>query len=500
MARKVMEEHKPERSEFIDPQRMRVVFFNVGRDLIEELVDMKKYDFRPKEMDMLARILVRYTVGFGLVEVLLQDDKIQDISVNSPMGQVPIYIVHGEFDDCVTNIYPTKSESESWASKLRMISGRPLDEANPILDTELELPGVSTRVSTITKPLDPTGLAFSFRRHRDKPWTLPLFIKTGMVTPLAAGLISFLVDGTRTMLIAGTRSSGKSSLLSAVLIEIMRRYRIITVEDTLELPTVSMRKLGFNIQPMKVASALVKGSSEMNAADGIRSTLRLGDSSLIVGEVRSAEAKALYEAMRIGAAANVVAGTIHGDSPYGIYDRVVNDIGVPKTSFKATDICIIANPVKSADGLHKLRRVTQITEVRKSWEEDPLTENGFADLMKYDAKIDKLVPSDELLNGDSEILKSIASNIKEFAGNWNAVWENIQLRTQIKETQVNLAKQLNDPDMLEAPFTIKCNDAYHNIIATVKDEIGSMDPKRVFFEWNNWMKREVKKRGTSEKM
>ena len=500
MARKVMAEHKPERSEFIDPQRMRVVFFNVGRDLIEELVDMKKYDFRPKEMDMLARILVRYTVGFGLVEVLLQDDKIQDISVNSPMGQVPIYIVHGEFDDCVTNIYPTKSESESWASKLRMISGRPLDEANPILDTELELPGVSTRVSTITKPLDPTGLAFSFRRHRDKPWTLPLFIKTGMVTPLAAGLISFLVDGTRTMLIAGTRSSGKSSLLSAVLIEIMRRYRIITVEDTLELPTVSMRKLGFNIQPMKVASALVKGSSEMNAADGIRSTLRLGDSSLFVGEVRSAEAKALYEAMRIGAAANVVAGTIHGDSPYGIYDRVVNDIGVPKTSFKATDICIIANPVKSADGLHKLRRVTQITEVRKSWEEDPLTENGFADLMKYDAKIDKLVPSDELLNGDSEILKSIASNIKEFAGNWNAVWENIQLRTQIKETQVNLAKQLNDPDMLEAPFTIKCNDAYHNIIATVKDEIGSMDPKRVFFEWNNWMKREVKKRGTSEKM
>ncbi|MBI2136112.1 type II/IV secretion system ATPase subunit [Candidatus Woesearchaeota archaeon] len=500
MARKVMAEHKPERSEFIDPHRMRVVFFNVGRDLIEELVDMKKYDFRAKEMDMLARILVRYTVGFGLVEVLLQDDKIQDISINSPMGQVPVYIVHGEFDDCVTNIYSTKSESESWASKLRMISGRPLDEANPILDTELELPGVSTRVSTITRPLDPTGLAFSFRRHRDKPWTLPLFTKLGMITPLAAGLISFLVDGTRSMLIAGTRSSGKSSLLSAVLIEIMRRYRIITVEDTLELPTVSMRKLGFNIQPMKVASALVKGSSEMNAADGIRSTLRLGDSALIVGEVRSAEAKALYEAMRVGAAANVVAGTIHGDSPYGIFDRVVNDIGVPKTSFKATDICLIANPVKSADGLHKFRRVTQITEVRKSWAEDPLMENGFVDLMKYDAKSDKLVPSDELLNGDSEILKSIASNIKDFAGNWNAVWENIQLRTQIKEAQVNLSKQLNDPDMLEAPFTIKCNDAYHNIIATVKNEIGSMDPKRVFFEWNNWMKREVKKRGTSEKM
>jgi archaeal flagellar protein FlaI len=493
MAKKVMAEHKPERSEFIDPQRMRTVFFNVGRDLIEELVDMKKYKIRPKEIDMLARILVRYTVGFGLVEVLLDDDKIQDISINSPMGQVPIYIVHGDFDDCVTNIYPTKSEAESWASKLRMISGRPLDEANPILDTELELPNASIRTSTITKPLDPTGLAFSFRRHRDKPWTLPLFVKYKTITPLAAGLISFLVDGTRSMLIAGTRSSGKSSLLSAVLIEIMRRYRIITVEDTLELPTVSMRKLGFNIQPMKVASALVKGSSEMNAADGIRSTLRLGDSSLIVGEVRSAEAKALYEAMRVGAAANVVAGTIHGDSPYGIFDRVVNDIGVPKTSFKATDICIIANPVKSADGLHKLRRVTQITEVRKSWTDDPMAENGFGDLMIYNAKTDKIEPTDALINGDSEILKLIAGNIKQFAGDWSAVWDNINLRTQIKETQVNIAEQLQMPDLLEAPFTIKCNDAYHNITGKVNDEIGMMDPKRIFTEWNLWLKKEVKK-------
>jgi type IV secretory pathway ATPase VirB11/archaellum biosynthesis ATPase len=41
------------------------------------------------------------------------------------------------FGDCTTNIIPTAPEGESWASKLRMISGRPLDEANPILDTEL---------------------------------------------------------------------------------------------------------------------------------------------------------------------------------------------------------------------------------------------------------------------------------------------------------------------------------------------------------------------------
>ena len=491
LARNILAEHKPKKSEFVDPKRMREVFFNVGKDLIEEISNYKGMSLKDKEIVQLTNILIRYTVGFGLIEVLLQDEEMQDISVNSPLGLSPIYIVHGKFNDCVTNIIPTKAEAESWASKLRLLSGRPLDEADPILDTELVLPGANTRVSVITYPLDPTGLAFSFRRHRDKPWTLPLFIKYRTINTLAAGLISFLVDGTRTILIAGTRSSGKSSLLSAVMVEIMRRYRVITIEDTLELPVLELTNLGFNIQAMKVASALSKQTGEMDAADGIRSTLRLGDSSLIVGEVRSTEAKALYEAMRVGAAANVVAGTIHGDSPYGVFDRVVNDIGVPKTSFKATDIIVVVNPIKSADGLSKIRRVTQITEVRKTWEDDPMNENGFVDLMKYDAKLDELVPTDELINGDSEVLKGIAANIPEFAGNWEALWNNILLRSRSKELLVNYSKKEKNDEILEADFVIKCNDTLHILLAKSKEVSKYVDNEKVLFEWEDWLKKEI---------
>ena len=494
LARNILAEHKPTKQEFTDPERMREVFINVGRDLIAELVAYKNMKLSEEGMDKLSKILVRYTIGFGLVEVLLQDEKIQDISVNSPQGRLPIFIVHGDYADCITNIIPTNVEAESWATKLRMISGRPLDEANVILDTELELPGASIRVSTITRPLDPSGLAFSFRRHRDKPWTLPLFIKYKMISPLAAGLLSFLVDGTRSMMVCGTRSSGKSSFLSSLLIEIMRRYRIITIEDTMELPTTSMRKLGFNIQPMKVASALAKGSSEMSAADGIRSTLRLGDSALIVGEVRSKEAAALYEAMRVGAAANVVAGTIHADSPFGLFDRVVNDIGIPKTSFKATDIVIVANPIKSADGLHRFRRITSITEIRKTWQEDPMLEHGFIDLMKYEPKTDSIEPTDSLLDGDSEILKAIAANVPDFAGDWDALWDNVVLRGELKEMIVKKAEELNDMDMLEAPFVIKSNDQFHIISEEVKASKGKLDPKEIKRKWINWLDRELKKR------
>jgi hypothetical protein len=295
------------------------------------------------------------------------------------------------------------------------------------------------------------------------------------------------------MLIAGTRSSGKTSLLAACMVEIMRKYRVITLEDTLELPVNSLRNLGYNIQPMKVRSALMLGGAEIAADEGIRTSLRMGDSSLIVGEVRSLEAKALYEAMRIGALANVVAGTIHGASPYGVFDRVVNDLQVPRTSFKATDIIIVANPIKSPDGLHKWRRVVQIAEVRKNWEEDPLREKGFVDLMTYNPNTDSLEPSDELINGESEILKTIAGNVKEWVGNWDAIWENILLRAKIKEKLIEYSNKLNLNELLEAKFVIASNDKFHEISESVREDVGFLENKRIFFEWEDWLKKQIKK-------
>ncbi|MBS3143296.1 type II/IV secretion system ATPase subunit [Candidatus Woesearchaeota archaeon] len=493
LARSALAEHQPKREEMIDPERMRQTFYNIGRDMIQELAEHKGIELRNKELNELGEILVRYTVGFGLIEILLEDPKIQDITINGPIGETPMFVVHEDYDECITNLYPSSEDGESWASKFRILSGRPLDEANPVLDTELMLPKARARVGIMTRPLNPSGLAYAFRRHRDKPWTYPLFIKNRMLSPLAAGLLSFLVDGNRTLLFAGTRSSGKTSILGSTLVEIMRKYRIITIEDTEELPVDALRKMNYNIQSMKVRSALTKASAEMEADEGIRTSLRFGDSALIVGEIRSTEALALYEAMRIGALSNVVAGTIHGANPYGVFDRVVNDLGVPRTSFKATDIIIISNPIRSADGLHKQRRVLSISEVRKNWEDDPIREKGFVDLMKYNSKTDSLEPTPDLMNGDSEIIKEIAGNVKEWIGNWDAVWDNILLRAKIKETLVNYALKLNQDSLLESEFVIESNDMFHRISDSIREKTGNLDSKKIYFEWHEWLKRALKK-------
>ena len=494
MAKVILSRHEPRAEEFIDPERMRQTFFNISKDLLIELSEREKIEMDLSEIDELAEMLVRYTVGFGFIEVLLKDKKIQDIVINGPIGETPVFVVHEDYGECVTNIIPSREDGVGWASRLRMLSGRPLDEANPVLDTELILPGARTRVAVVGSPLNPWGLGYSLRRHRDMPWTLPLYIRNKMLNPLSAGLISFLIDGSRSLLIAGTRSSGKTSLLGACLVEIMRKYRIITIEDTMELPTEKLRGLGYNIQPMKVRAAITKATSEMAADEGIRTSLRMGDSSLIVGEIRSKEALALYEAMRIGALANVVAGTIHGDSPYGVFDRVVNDLKVPKTSFKATDVILVCNPIKSPDGLHTWKRLQQVTEVRKGWEDDPLREQGFVDLMKYNPKKDELEISDDLVNGDSDVLKNIAGSVKEWVGDWNAVWENILLRAKIKETLVRYADKSKNLELLEAGFVILSNDMFHKISDVVLEEVGGLDNKMIFSKWERWLGEEVKKR------
>ncbi len=483
-ARRYMMEHKPVETEMVDPEKIRENFYNIGKDLLRDLAQQRGYQLNEKELEELASILTRYTAGLGIIEVFMSDPNVQDISINAPLGESPVYIFHGKYEDCETNIYPSKEDGELWATRFRLQSGRPLDEANPVLDTEVTLPGGSARICAITRTLSPQGLGFAFRRHREKPWTFPLFIRNRYINPLAAGLLWFLIDGARTILVAGTRSAGKTSLLGSMLVQIMPRFRIIITEDTLELPADSLRKLGYNIQRLKSRSVITKVETELPAEEALRTALRLGDSCLIVGEVRSKEALALYEAMRIGALANVVAGTIHGDSAYGVFDRVVNDLGVPRTSFKATDIVVVANRLKSADGLHSFRRVVEITEVRKHWTEDPVKEGGFVNLMEYSAKEDQLKPTDTLLTGESVILNDIAERVREWKGNWDLVWDNIVLRGKILEYIANVPE--NKKHLLEAETVVKSNSMFHIISDEVKEELGFSDSNEIFRRWKEW--------------
>ncbi len=82
--------------------------------------------------------------------------------------------------------------------------------------------------------------------------------------------------------------------------------------------------------------------------------------------------------------------------------------------------------------------------------------------------------------------------MKEWAGNWDAVWDNINLRAKTKEELVKVAAKAKNPELLEAPFVLQCNDQFHRISDKVKEEVGALDSDKIFFEWSEWLKRKAK--------
>ncbi|MEK6821527.1 MAG: type II/IV secretion system ATPase subunit, partial [archaeon] len=388
--KEVVSGYNPGRGGLSDIASSRNYFTRVYQATIRDLAKKNNIAIENEEIVELAEVVARYTVGYGVLELLLSDRKITDVYLDSPIGGKPIYLVHSEYGQCTTNILYTENEAEAFVSKMRAMSGRPFDEAHPVLD--YDLPGQETRVASIGKPLSPDGLAFAFRLHKTTPWTMEQFIDNKFLTPLAAGLLSFFIDAKATMLVTGSRGAGKTSLLSALMLEILQNSRMIVQEDTLEIPVEYMRRIGFNVQQLKTRSPIgvSKSDTEVAPEEALRTALRLGDSALILGEVRSEEARVLYEAMRVGAAGNTVLGTIHADSAYSVWDRVVNDLKVPTTSFKATDLVVVARPIRFSGSLKSHRRMTQITEVKKHWTKDPDKEGGLLDLMLYDARTDAL--------------------------------------------------------------------------------------------------------------
>jgi hypothetical protein len=74
------------------------------------------------------------------------------------------------------------------------------------------------------------------------------------------------------------------------------------------------------------------------------------------------------------------------------------------------------------------------------------------------------------------------------------------LRANTKKALVDFATKTNNLGLLEADFVIQSNDQFHKISERIREEIGTLDSKRIFFDWNEWLKRRVKKMDFHNKM
>ena len=469
--------------------------------VLEERIDLSVLGNKPPDMvlDDLAETLSKFTAGLGIMETFLLDPFVIDVYIDAPADQNEVYLtLTGPKDPSLrhiqgkyrTNVRLTEADAKGLLSRFRYESGRPFSEAEPILECDLE--DLRVRVTVIGHPLSPKGLAFAFRKHSPDPWTLLQLIYNGTLSPLAAGLISVFMDGQRTFLIGGSRGSGKSSMLGAMMLEFQQNQRILTIEDTLELPTFQMQALGYHVQPMYVQSSL-GGAGQKTAEDALKVALRLGESALVLGEVRGrAETATLYEAMRAGTAGSAVLGTIHGNSPMAIFNRVVHDMGISIESFQATNLVIIQGLVRPFGGLTQVRRTDYVSEINLTDKKDALGKPilEIVDLMKYDPALDTIIATDALAT--SEMLKTIAT---AWGMGIDQILEEVHVRSKMRKFVVDYVRDENRQgrdrvDLLRAGWLLRYNNAYW----TEKDACFKEGRaiSTLYDSWVRWFLKEVR--------
>lgn len=484
-----LSKHQPKIASFIDSDFSSNYFKRFAKKIIIKVLEQtENKDLDISHIDQLSNMFSQYTAGLGIIEDLLNDPNIQDIYVNAPVQHNPLHVVVNG-DEYTSNIFLSNYDIEALSSRFRIMSGRPFSEANPVLD--MELPSFHTRIAAIGQPLTPKGTAFAFRKHRKKPWTLTRFIANKMLSSEAAGLISFLVDGQASILIAGSRGAGKTSLLTALLFEIPQRFRILTIEDTNEIPITRLQELDYRLQSLLTKSISSSAeSTELHPTDALRTALRLGESVLIIGEVRGIEAKVLFEAMRIGAAGNLIMGTIHGSNPVDVFERIVYDIGVPATSFKAVDIVIITAPIRIQGGIERKRRVTEISEtIKQAWSPEIDGNQVFSPLMKFDSSKDSLKQLPRITIGQSTVIQQISHR---WGISVEQALENIKLRIHIKNQIVHAGVTIDDI-FLEAECTRDANNQFWMLIEQQK-HIQNLDYSKIKQHWDSWFSSYVEMR------
>jgi type IV secretion system protein TrbB len=172
-----------------------------------------------------------------------------------------------------------------------------------------ELPESGERFEGLIPPVA-AAPCFAIRRPAVAVFTLDDYVVAGIMTGAQAALLKSAVGDRKNILVAGGTSTGKTTLVNALLAEVAKTGdRVVLIEDTRELQCAA---------PNLVALRTKDGAASVS--DLVRSALRLRPDRIPIGEVRGAEALDLLKAWGTGHPGGV--GTLHAGSAIGALRRL----------------------------------------------------------------------------------------------------------------------------------------------------------------------------------
>ena len=301
--------------------------------------------------------LQRDFLGFGPIDIMMQDPMLEDISCDGP--GIPIYIFHRQHESVQSNVvFPDDATLDGFVIRLAQQSGKHISIADPLLDATL--PDGSRLQTTLSKEVTTRGSSFTIRKFRAEPLTPIHLMEYGTMSAAMAGYFWLVMEHGMSILLAGGTASGKTTSLNAVCQFIPPQKKVVSIEDTREINLqhenwiAGVTRTGFGTPGGGGHRA---GSIDMYALLG--AALRQRPEYLLVGEVRGPEALTLFQAMATG---HAVYSTMHADSVTSAVYRLENPpINVPRLMLQTLDVVAIQTQVRIRG--HSARRIGEVTEV-----------------------------------------------------------------------------------------------------------------------------------------
>lgn len=258
----------------------------------------------------------------------LEREDVTDILINRP-GEV--WIETGAGTERLEAPELTETALGRLARQIAAASHQGVNREQPLLSATLP---DGARVQVAAPPATREGLVMAVRKHVISNLTLDELGQRGLFRTAAAkaaddtdarlqalleagdapGFLKLAVRARKTMVISGGTSTGKTTLLNALLKEVDPAERLIAIEDAAEVRLENPNSVGL------IAVRGGQGEARIDADALVAAALRLRPDRILLGELRGPEAFAFLRAVNSGHPGALT--TVHADSPDAALDQI----------------------------------------------------------------------------------------------------------------------------------------------------------------------------------
>ncbi|MEM4430560.1 MAG: type II/IV secretion system ATPase subunit [Thermofilaceae archaeon] len=295
-----------------------ILLLRKGNDLGDVLSAVLRI---PRDRVADALYVLRTMLGYGKIQVLLDDPYIQDVSIEGP-GRVWIRhslveMLKPEQDFVPTNIYLSSiDEVVTLQQVIATKCNTYISTSNPVVDAQLPPSDGGHRVHLVFPTVSQGRPEIVIRKRLPAPPSIEQYIEAGVMPRAVAELFKIVLNARGSIIIAGPPGSGKTTVMRSILYYLIpRTWKVIVIEDTGEIdpPPGS---------PWTRYTTFELGAVKVDLFDLAKASLRASGTRLIVvGETRGSEAQVLAQAMMVGLGALT---SFHGASPEEVVTRLMS--------------------------------------------------------------------------------------------------------------------------------------------------------------------------------